>query len=78
MENAKTGWSRNSLIAGGTVITVVCVTTILSTAGKDFTLLQSVMVGLAFGVVAGVTALTAGKILNRSKQTQQTDHSCCD
>jgi hypothetical protein len=42
----------------------------MSTVGKEFTVLQSVMVGLAFGVVAGVTALVVGKYLNRSKQTQ--------
>jgi uncharacterized membrane protein len=65
MENARAGWSPNSSIIGGAVITVVIVTTIMSTVGKEFTVLQSVMVGLAFGVVAGVTALVVGKYLKR-------------
>lgn len=56
---------RSNSIAAGTITSVVAVIVILSTVGKEYTVLQSVLLGVSIGVIAGLIALVISKSIGK-------------
>lgn len=60
--------SQRNSIAAGVVTTVVVTTIILGTASDKYSILQSAVFGVVFGLVAGLTVLAISRFQSKPKQ----------
>ncbi len=70
MSTNQTRSGNNNAVAAGVVSTFVVTMTIFYSAGSDLTVLQSVLIGIAVGLVSGCVTLVAIKMLNRRNPTR--------